>query len=207
VVITLGYAATFLAGFSRDRVRDRRSIHRRFCAARGARRSIEWSTHPLLRDVVQFRRHGAGRDLGGSILGPILGWDPKENGAVLIVFWNALILHARWAGWCRRAAFMNLAIFGNAVTSWSWFGTNYVGVGLHSYGFMDFSRFLVSPVRARAAGLDRSGLAANGFGGGSFRHEYNTPPGRDSPSLPGLQLNSTIFHISRLTCSAIVRYA
>jgi hypothetical protein len=32
---------------------------------------------------------------------------------------------------------MNLAIFGNIVTSWSWFGVNMLGVGLHSYGFMD----------------------------------------------------------------------
>jgi hypothetical protein len=32
---------------------------------------------------------------------------------------------------------MALAIFGNIVTSWSWFGTNMLGVGLHSYGFMD----------------------------------------------------------------------
>lgn len=32
---------------------------------------------------------------------------------------------------------MVMAIFGNIVTSWSWFGTNMLGVGLHSYGFMD----------------------------------------------------------------------
>jgi hypothetical protein len=32
---------------------------------------------------------------------------------------------------------MNLAIFGNIVTAWSWFGVNMLGVGLHSYGFMD----------------------------------------------------------------------
>jgi hypothetical protein len=31
---------------------------------------------------------------------------------------------------------MMLAVFGNVVTSWSWFGTNMLGVGLHSYGFM-----------------------------------------------------------------------
>ena len=30
-----------------------------------------------------------------------------------------------------------LAIFGNVVTSWSWFGVNMLGIGLHSYGFMD----------------------------------------------------------------------
>ena len=30
---------------------------------------------------------------------------------------------------------MSLAVFGNVVTAWSWFGTNMLGVGLHSYGF------------------------------------------------------------------------
>ena len=32
---------------------------------------------------------------------------------------------------------MNMAVFGNIVTSWSWFGVNMLGIGLHSYGFMD----------------------------------------------------------------------
>jgi hypothetical protein len=32
---------------------------------------------------------------------------------------------------------MCLVVFGNVITSWSWFGTNMLGVGLHSYGFMD----------------------------------------------------------------------
>ena len=30
-----------------------------------------------------------------------------------------------------------LAVLGNVVTAWSWFGVNMLGVGLHSYGFMD----------------------------------------------------------------------
>ena len=54
----------------------------------------------------------------------------------MIVIWNALILHAKRCGMVRNVGFMNLAIFGNIVTSWSWFGTNMLGVGLHSYGFM-----------------------------------------------------------------------
>jgi len=37
----------------------------------------------------------------------------------------------------RERGFMAMAVFGNIVTSWSWFGTNMLGVGLHSYGFMD----------------------------------------------------------------------
>jgi len=36
---------------------------------------------------------------------------------------------------------MQLAIVGNIITAWSWFGTNMLGVGLHSYGFMDSAFF------------------------------------------------------------------
>ena len=68
--------------------------------------------------------------------GRFWGWDPKENGAVLIVIWVAIMLHARWVGGGDRAMAL-MAIFGNIVTAWSWFGTNMLGVGLHSYGFMD----------------------------------------------------------------------
>src|SRR6185369_14757425 len=69
--------------------------------------------------------------------GRFWGWDPKENGALLIVLWNAMILHARWGGLVRDRGLMNLAIVGNIVTSWSWFGVNMLGIGLHSYGFTD----------------------------------------------------------------------
>jgi cytochrome c-type biogenesis protein CcsB len=69
--------------------------------------------------------------------GRFWGWDPKENGALLIVIWNALILHARWGELVGERGIMNLAVFGNIVTSFSWFGVNMLGIGLHSYGFMD----------------------------------------------------------------------
>src|SRR5205814_4130441 len=69
--------------------------------------------------------------------GRFWGWDPKENGAVLIVIWNALVLHARWAGLVKQRGVAVLAVFGNVVTAWSWFGTNMLGIGLHSYGFME----------------------------------------------------------------------
>ena len=38
---------------------------------------------------------------------------------------------------CATRGLATIAIFGNIVTAWSWFGTNMLGVGLHSYGFMD----------------------------------------------------------------------
>ena len=67
--------------------------------------------------------------------GRFWGWDPKENGAALIVLWCAIILHARWGGYIRERGLMVMAVFGNIVTSWSFFGTNLLGVGLHNYGF------------------------------------------------------------------------
>jgi len=53
------------------------------------------------------------------------------------VLWNAIILHARWGGLVKQRGLMAMAVFGNIVTSWSWFGVNMLGIGLHSYGFMD----------------------------------------------------------------------
>jgi ABC-type transport system involved in cytochrome c biogenesis permease subunit len=67
--------------------------------------------------------------------GRFWGWDPKENGALIIVLWNALILHARWDKMIADRGLAVLAIGGNIVTSWSWFGVNQLGIGLHSYGF------------------------------------------------------------------------
>src|SRR5262249_46975534 len=63
------------------------------------------------------------------------GWDPKENGALLVVLWNALILHARWGGIVKQRGLAVLALAGNMFIGWSYFGTNQLGVGLHAYGF------------------------------------------------------------------------
>jgi ABC-type transport system involved in cytochrome c biogenesis permease subunit len=67
--------------------------------------------------------------------GRFWGWDPKENGALLIVLWELLMLHARLGGYVRDFGFALLAIFGGVVVAFSWWGVNLLGVGLHSYGF------------------------------------------------------------------------
>lgn len=90
--------------------------------------------------------------------GRFWGWDPKENGAVLIVLMNALILHARWAGMVKTRGMAVLAVLGNIITAWSWFGTNMLGVGLHSYGFMDKALmwmliFIASQLAIMTAGM------------------------------------------------------
>ncbi|WP_338020143.1 cytochrome c biogenesis protein [Rhodopirellula sp. P2] len=90
--------------------------------------------------------------------GRFWGWDPKENGALLIVIWNALMLHARWDGMVKARGFAILAIGGNIITAWSWFGTNELGIGLHSYGFTEgmlrnLAIFFVTQFAFIAAGL------------------------------------------------------
>ena len=52
---------------------------------------------------------------GDDSWGRFWGWDPKENGALMIVLWNAVVLHARWAGIARERGIAILAVLGNVV--------------------------------------------------------------------------------------------
>lgn len=67
--------------------------------------------------------------------GRFWGWDPKENGALLIVIWCIILLHARYWGNIRAFGMAQGAVFGGIVVSLAWFGVNLLNVGLHSYGF------------------------------------------------------------------------
>lgn len=69
--------------------------------------------------------------------GRFWGWDPKENGALMIVLWSLFILHGRAAGLLREWGINLAAAFGGVVVTFSWFHVNMLGTGLHSYGFTD----------------------------------------------------------------------
>ena len=158
VVVTLGYASTFFAGllaviyiflgvFTPLLNRPLEPANTGTSGSRSSRSAtpINWgkALSKMVYGVVCFATlfSFVGTVLGGiwadQSWGRFWGWDPKENGALLIVLWNAIILHARWGGLVRDRGLVNLAIFGNIVTSFSWFGVNMLGIGLHSYGFMD----------------------------------------------------------------------
>jgi ABC-type transport system involved in cytochrome c biogenesis permease subunit len=137
VVITIGYSSMFIAGFLAL-----------LYVIRGCftRTLDEMTARTLSRMVYGIICFATLFSFVGTVLGGIWadqswgrfwGWDPKENGALLIVIWCAIILHARWGKLVQDRSLMAMAIFGNIVTSFSWFGTNMLGVGLHSYGFMD----------------------------------------------------------------------
>jgi ABC-type transport system involved in cytochrome c biogenesis permease subunit len=137
VVVTLGYASTFVAGFLAI-IYILRGVFTNTLSPETAK-SLARMVYGIVCFATLFSF--VGTVLGGiwadQSWGRFWGWDPKENGALLIVLWNATILHARWGGLVRERGLMNLAVVGNIVTSWSWFGVNMLGIGLHSYGFTD----------------------------------------------------------------------
>ena len=141
VVVTLGYASTFVAGFLAI-IYILRGLFTNTLSPETAK-SLSRMVYGIVCFATLFSFTGT--VLGGiwadQSWGRFWGWDPKENGALLIVLWNATILHARWGGLVRERGLMNLAIGGNIVTSWSWFGVNMLGIGLHSYGFTQAAFF------------------------------------------------------------------
>ena len=81
----------------------------------------------------------------GTILGGIWadqswgrfwGWDPKENGALLIVLWLAWMLHGRISGHINDIWYGITASFLSVIVVLAWFGVNLLNIGLHSYGFI-----------------------------------------------------------------------
>ena len=156
VVVTLGYAATFLAwGLGVTWV-----VNRWLGGTLDEDKDLIRKIYGIVCFAILFSF--VGTILGGiwadQSWGRFWGWDPKENGAVLIVLANAILLHARWGGLARDRGIACLAIFGGIVTSWSWFGTNMLGVGLHSYGFMESAlmwllAFVISQIVLIAAAM------------------------------------------------------
>jgi len=136
VCISLGYTATFVAGFL-----GLGYIVYSLTPVRQAwvQKSLIGMTYGTLCFAILLSF--VGTVLGGlwadDSWGRFWGWDPKENGALIIVLWNALVLHARWGGLVRDRGLAVLSVGGNIATAWSWFGVNELGVGLHSYGFTE----------------------------------------------------------------------
>ena len=108
VAITTGYAAMFLAGMLAI-IYVVRGVF-----TRSLTRPVADAFGRMTYGVVCFATlfSFVGTVLGGiwadQSWGRFWGWDPKENGAVLIVLWCAITLHARWGGFIRNAG------------SWSW---------------------------------------------------------------------------------------
>lgn len=100
----------------------------------------------MTRTAYGFVCFGLLLSLVGTVLGGIWanyswgrfwGWDPKENGALMIVLMCLAILHARLGGHIREIGLHCCNLILGGIVVFSWFGTNQLGVGLHAYGFTD----------------------------------------------------------------------
>lgn len=138
VTMVLGYAATFMAGLL-GIIYILMGVATRALASGDTGKLLARMIYGVLCFAALFSFIGT--VLGGlwadDSWGRFWGWDPKENGALLIVLWIAIVLHALWDGMIHNRGLAVLAVAGNIVTAWSWFGVNELGVGLHSYGFTE----------------------------------------------------------------------
>jgi ABC-type transport system involved in cytochrome c biogenesis permease subunit len=81
----------------------------------------------------------AGTAIGGlwadMSWGRFWGWDPKENGALLLLLWGTLITH----GYKSKIISSNGLAWGSAACAMlvmcTWIGVNLLGKGMHAYGF------------------------------------------------------------------------
>ncbi len=134
ICISLGYSATFAAGLLGFAYLIGLLVTPAFATVQRRRSFVN-----LIYGIVCFGLFCSffGTVLGGlwgdDSWGRFWGWDPKENGALMIVLWNAVVLHARWGGLVKDRGIAALAVLGNVIVLWSWKGVNSMGVGLHAY--------------------------------------------------------------------------
>ena len=110
--------------------------------SRPRRRSSRWpisSTGPC-RSACSLI--AAGTILGGVWAdyswGRFWGWDPKEVWALITLLVYLVPLHGRFAGWVNTFGLVVASIVCFLSVVMAWYGVNFVlGVGLHSYGFVD----------------------------------------------------------------------
>jgi len=136
ITITLGYSAGLLAAFL-----SALHVLLRGLGLDGGDSGLRRSMTRAVYGMICFTLF---LSLIGTVLGGIWandswgrfwGWDPKENGALLIVLWTLAILHARLGGHIGEWGLHLASIFTAIVITFSWWHVNFLGVGLHSYGF------------------------------------------------------------------------
>ncbi len=132
--ITIGYAAGLLAALLASFYLVANAVRRTRPEFRRSVTRMVWGVtcFALLFSIV-------GTILGGiwanESWGRFWGWDPKENGALLICLAQIALIHARRGGLIRDHGVCMAAAFSGTVIAFSWWGVNLLGVGLHSYGF------------------------------------------------------------------------
>lgn len=144
-MVNLGYAAAMVSAILSEAYFLRRLF--------GGMKAGSEESRALTRMAYGFVCAGVFLSLVGTILGGIWanyswgrfwGWDPKENGALMIVLMCLVILHARLGGYIKEIGMHVCCTVLGMIVAFSWFGVNNLGVGLHAYGFTDGLWFWLS---------------------------------------------------------------
>jgi ABC-type transport system involved in cytochrome c biogenesis permease subunit len=133
VTISLGYAGCVVAGIIGHVAIIQELLVPRSAAAASTARPLYASL------AFGLALTSIGTVMGGiwadQSWGRFWGWDPKENGALLIIVWCAILFHARLAGWIGHIGLAAGSIGAIIAVALAWFGVNLLGVGMHAYGF------------------------------------------------------------------------
>jgi ABC-type transport system involved in cytochrome c biogenesis permease subunit len=114
--------------------------------ARAMQQTIS-NVKPLSNFVYRAMQVGVLLIAGGTILGGVWadyswgrfwGWDPKEVWALITLLVYLVPLHGRFAGWVNTFGLVAASVVCFNAVIMAWYGVNFVlGVGLHSYGFVE----------------------------------------------------------------------
>jgi len=136
ITMTLGYSAGFLSAYLSCGYLLLRGL-RLDGGNKDLRRSLTKAVYGMV--CLTLFLSLVGTVLGGIWAnyswGRFWGWDPKENGALLIVIWTLSILHARLGGFIKEWGLHLASVFTAIIITFSWWHVNFLGVGLHNYGF------------------------------------------------------------------------
>lgn len=128
---------------------------------------------PLAAFIYRAMQVGVLLCAAGTILGGVWadyswgrfwGWDPKEVWALITLLVYLVPLHGRFAGWVNTFGLVVASVVCFLSVLMAWYGVNFLlGVGLHSYGFVEGgSQGIVGIVTAAVLGVM--------FGAGWRRH-------------------------------------
>lgn len=102
---------------------------------------------PLSNFIYRSMQIGVLLCAAGTILGGVWadyswgrfwGWDPKEVWALITLLVYLVPLHGRFAGWVNTFGLIVASVVCFLSVLMAWYGVNFVlGVGLHSYGFVE----------------------------------------------------------------------
>ena len=132
--ITIGYGTSLMAGFMGHIYLGMAIL---YPERTGSLKEIYNNTFGITLMALFFSLFGT--ILGGiwadQSWGRFWGWDPKENGAMLICMWHLMMIHMRLSGMVKGPGFALGMVLNNIIVALAWFGVNLLSVGLHSYGF------------------------------------------------------------------------